>query len=77
MAKDLIDAYLLYYVKEHDDGHEDTELLGIFSTEENANRTLSKVIKTPEFKNTPNLFEISTCRVNRLGWIEGYITLDY
>lgn len=64
--------YLLYFVQEFDDGHEDVKLLGVFSSEENAEKALAIIKDIPEIKHIKNQFEIHEDKIGRLAWTEGF-----
>jgi hypothetical protein len=70
-------AYLLYFVYDFDDGHEDTILLGVFSSKEKAKNALSELKKKPEFKGLSKGFVIDKNTIDRVSWEEGYTTIDY
>jgi len=69
-------VYLLDYVYEFEDGHNEVKLLGVFSSEAEAKQALSNLMKNPKLKEISNLFTISENKIDRLGWIEGFITVD-
>lgn len=70
--KDLKKVYFLYFVHEFEDGHEDTVLLGVFSSKIKAKIALSNLVnKFMEKKLT--IFE---SRVGRISWEEGFVTLE-
>jgi len=67
--------FLLHYVYEFEDGHEDVKLLGVFSSKKKAQAALSDVIKIPELKKMKKNFIIDVDKINWLGWTEGFITI--
>ncbi|NGX31421.1 MAG: hypothetical protein K940chlam8_00789 [Chlamydiae bacterium] len=74
--KILKKVYLLHYVNEFEDGHDDVKLIGVFSSKEKAKRALKKIKKNPLLKRIHNKFEINECRIGLLGWTEGFVTFD-
>lgn len=69
-------AYLLFFVYEFKDGHEDIILLGIFSTKSKANEAISKLKKNPELKSMSKYLVIDENLIERVSWKEGYITVE-
>ena len=74
--KNLKKLFLLYFVYEFEDGHEDVKLLGTFSSKEKAKKALLNIKKIPELSKFKNNFVIDEDRVNFLGWTEGFITVE-
>ena len=66
--------YLLYFVQEFDDGHDDIKLLGVFSSQQSAEKALAIIKDIQEMKNIQNQFEIHEDKIGRLGWTEGFFT---
>jgi len=75
--KKLKKVFLLHYVYEFEDGHEDIKLLGAFSSREKAKKALSHIKKIPELKKIKKNFVIYSNRIDLLGWREGYIIVRY
>jgi hypothetical protein len=69
------DIYLLSHVHEFEDGHEDTKIIGIFSTREKAEAALDHVRNRPGFRDWPEGFDISEYGLDGLEWSEGYDTI--
>ena len=72
--------YFIYYVYEHEDGHEDTMVMGVFSTRKKAKEALEKICNLDEFKKVKRLkshFEIHDRQLEQLGWVDGYVTVYY
>jgi hypothetical protein len=70
-------VYLLEHLHEFEDGHEETKIIGIFSTREKAQAALDRVRDQPGFRERPEGFDISENEVDPdiLGWTEGYVTI--
>ncbi len=74
--KQLVKLYLLYFVYEFEDGHEDVMLLGLFSSKNKAlqaSRALKNKFGGGFFRKR---LVISESRINRLSWEEGFVTVD-
>jgi hypothetical protein len=70
-------VYLAQHVHEFDDGHEDVKMLGVFSSEENAQAAIARVKDQPGFKDTPEGFHVTEYQVDTesVGWGEGFVTV--
>lgn len=69
-------VYMLYHITKRVEGGDDEKLIGIYSTEENANAAVRRVRDMPGFKHAPEGFEIFEHVLDRDGWTEGYIAAD-
>ena len=78
-AFSMTTIYMLDHTHEFDDGHDDTKLIGVFSTREKAEAALERVRDQPGFRSHPEGFFIGECEIDpapdRLGWAEGYVTV--
>ncbi len=74
--QNLRKLFLLYYVYEFEDGHEDVKIIGAFSSKEQAKIGLSNIKKIPELKEAKKYFIIYENSINRLSWEEGFVTVD-
>lgn len=72
--KRLETLHYLYYVCEFDDGHEDTRLLGVFSSQQKAKDALLTIQTIPELHPLQNHFSLHERKINTLGWQEGFST---
>jgi hypothetical protein len=72
----LIKVFLLQHTHEFDDGHEDVKLIGVYSNRANAEKAQIAVRDQPGFRDTPEGFTISECRLDpeQPSWEEGYVT---
>ncbi|MBU2156924.1 MAG: hypothetical protein KJ989_20595 [Gammaproteobacteria bacterium] len=68
-------VYILHHVHDFADGHEDQKIIGVFSSEENAEAARDLVKTQPGFSNTPEGFEIAEWQLDRAGWLEGYVSI--
>ena len=64
-------AYVLTHSYEDDD-HEDTKLLGVFTSRELATEASKKLVALPGFRDWPDGFSVGEYEVDRLGWAEGF-----
>ena len=73
--KFLKKVYLLHFVYEFEDGHEDVILLGVFSSRKKARAALLRLENNFELKFIRNQFVIDENSIDRISWEEGYITI--
>ncbi len=52
-----------------------TRSIGVFTTQEAAEAALAQVRDQAGFKECPEGFEIAEWQLNRVGWLEGYVTI--
>ena len=69
-------VYLLHHVHEFDDGYEDFKLIGVFSSREYAFAAQRRVQDQPGFRDLPDGFTVSDCAVDRVEWLEGFVTMQ-
>ena len=69
--------YLLHFVHEFEDGHENVILLGIFSSEDEAKTSLAQLRQKPALSRCSDKFVISKTTLDKLSWEEGYTTVEY
>jgi hypothetical protein len=67
---------LLYHVLEDSEERESVKLLGIYSSQENAERAVESYKFLPGFVDYPDGFCISDTKVDRSGWDEGFVDLS-
>jgi hypothetical protein len=63
------------FVLEHsyeDNQHEDTKMIGVYSSQEKAKETIKKFKKLPGFKEYPNGFNIDEYEIDEDNWTEGF-----
>ena len=64
-----------FYILEHyykDNTHSSTKMIGIYSTEENAQKTIEELKKMPGFKKYPNGFIIQKYKLDEDHFINGF-----
>ncbi len=64
-------VYILWHSYE-DNEHEDSKLIGVYSTEESAESAKQKVVNQPGFKTYPKGFVIDQYEINKDHWVEGF-----
>ena len=67
--------YLLYFIEEFEDGHSDTKLLRVFSSQQKAENSVALIKCIPEMASIYDQFEIYKNKIDQLGWREGFVTL--
>ncbi|MCM1090827.1 MAG: hypothetical protein NC092_12425 [Butyrivibrio sp.] len=65
-------VYLLQHSYEMENGSEETKILGIFSSNLEAEKAIEKYKKLSGFKERPDDFYIDEYELNRKYWAEGY-----
>lgn len=69
-------VYLLWFVRERDEG-EDTELLiGVYETEGAAKAAVDRLRRKPGFVDLPEGFQIHTRELGQDSWTEGFVLDD-
>lgn len=64
-------VYILWHSYEDDD-HEDSKLVGVYTSQELAESAKQNVIKQPGFSTYPNGFVIDKNELNQDNWTEGF-----
>jgi hypothetical protein len=64
-------VYILWHSYEDED-HEDSKLIGVYSTEELAESAKLKVVNQSGFKTYPDAFIIDEYEINKDNWTEGF-----
>ena len=68
-------AYLLHHVYERPSGAEEIKLIGVYTSYGAAKAAKARVAPMPGFRDHPKGFEISKTRLDRDGWVEGFVTV--
>jgi hypothetical protein len=68
-----VEVFLLYHINELND--EDSKLIGVYSSQENAEKARQKTMALPGFINSPNSFLIDKCKLDEDHWQEGFVTV--
>ncbi len=70
-----MDVYVLQHVHEFKDGEEDVKMIGVYSTQEQAEAAVGRMRLQPGFSDTPKGFCIDRYPLDQDHWSEGYITV--
>ncbi|MEY2465888.1 MAG: hypothetical protein QOD03_409 [Verrucomicrobiota bacterium] len=57
-------------------GHDETKLIGIYSTRQSAEAAIERLSIQPGFRDKPEYFSIDEYAIDKDNWTEGYITLN-
>lgn len=71
----MMKVYLLQHVHSFDDGEEDVKLIGVYSSQENAEAAIARLSQLPGFSDAAAGFHIDEYRLDKDQWIEGYSTV--
>lgn len=63
---------VLWHVHAMPDGHEDTKLNGVYSTDQKAEQAIERLRAQPGFRDSPDSFEMSDYEVDKDYWAEGF-----
>lgn len=68
------------YIVQHaysgpNDTPEQIRLIGVYSTEDNARRAITRISSAPGFKDNLDGFHVERYRVGKDHWAEGYVTM--
>lgn len=72
-----MDVFLLWHVHEMPDGEEDSKLIGVYATAEDAEAARLRVLPQPGFRDLPEGFQVSQYTVGEDQWTEGYVTVTH
>ena len=68
-------VYILHHYYDELNGWEEVKFIGVFSSEEEAEKIIEEYKKLPGFKYRPNDFCISEYKIDVPAWTEGFITV--
>ena len=68
-------VYLLQHVHLLEDGAEDVKVIGVYSSREKANATITRLSQAPGFREATDGFHIDEYQLDKDQWVEGYSTL--
>jgi hypothetical protein len=66
-------VFLLWYLQAPDTADEDELLIGVYSTEKEANMAIERLKDRPGFADAPSGFQIHPYKINSDGWTEGFV----
>ena len=67
-------VYTLWHVYEYEPGEEEQKALGVFSSEEEAQKAIAHLVKQPGFIDHPNGFRIYPNTLGTTWWVNGFVT---
>lgn len=74
MTNQMTHVWLLQHVHVMLDEHEDVKVIGIFSSEKEAELAREKLSNLPGFMDSKDGFYIDKYAIDQIGWIEGFVT---
>jgi hypothetical protein len=71
-------VFVLQHSYEHDDGHDEVKMIGVYSSEEKARETVEKLKNAKGFCDYPiECFYIDEYEIDKDNWIEGFFSYRY
>jgi hypothetical protein len=70
----VVTVFLLQHALEDQDGNESAKLLGVYSSEQNAQTAIEHYRILPGFIDYPDGFCVSSSEVDKSDWNEGFVT---
>ena len=67
-------TFLVHHVHVLGNGVEDVKLIGVYSSEDKANKVISRLVQQPGFVGSPDGFSIDKYEVDEDHWSEGFVT---
>ena len=67
-------VYIVHHVQEIEDGDEEVKLIGIYSSQKNAEATVARLSEVTGFCDTRDGFHIEGYELNKDHWADGYIS---
>lgn len=71
------EVFILHHVHELTTGEEDIKLIGVYSTQQEAEDALNRVKDKPGFCDDIKGFTVNSYKLNRDGWTEGFFTYNH
>jgi hypothetical protein len=68
----MTEVYILQHTHDLNDDDQDIKLIGVYSTEEKAQKAISKLSSLPGFKDTLQSFYIDKYEIDKDHWSEGF-----
>ncbi len=72
-----MDVFLLWHVHEPPVGEDDVKLIGVYSSQELAERAKERVLSQPGFRDAPKGFQIDRYQLDQDHWTEGYVVVRH
>ncbi len=70
-------VYLLWYTRVLPDEEESVFLIGVYATQEDAERAKERALPKPGFRDAPEGFSIDEYTLGEDQWTEGFITITH
>jgi hypothetical protein len=70
-----MEVFVLQHVHTFDDGEEDVKMMGVYSSQEQAEAAIERLSKKPGFSDVPEGFVVDRYVVNQDCWTEGYVSM--
>jgi hypothetical protein len=67
-------VFLLWHVHEAEEGSEDSKLIGVYRTDEDAHAAIRRLRNQPGFRSFPKGFNIERYELNKDHWTEGFLS---
>ncbi len=71
----MMKVYVLQHEYEIAEGQDETKFIGVYSTKENAQTAISRLITLPGFAEHPDDFCIDEYETDQDHWTEGFVTM--
>lgn len=72
----LTQVFIVHHVHEFSDGHEDTKLIGVYTSENAAHEAVERLRSVEGFRDNPQGFTVDRYTVDRDNWTEGFVTIE-
>ena len=69
----MASVFVLQHIHCREDGSEDVKLIGVYSSHENADAAVARLICRPGFSEAPDGFHVDEYCVDQDHWGEGYV----
>jgi hypothetical protein len=70
-----MEVFVLQHVHNFDDGKEDVKMIGVYSSQEQAEAAIGRLCAKPGFSDALEGFSIDRYVVNEDNWTEGYVSV--
>ena len=68
-------VYLLWHTSIPDGENEDSKLIGVYSSRDQAEGALARICQLPGFSDNPSCFIIDIYNIDQDNWTEGFVTV--
>ena len=69
-------AFVLHHTREDEDGYDNDKLIGVYSSQERAERVIESYKGLPGFAEHPEGFSTSAYEIDKDHWTEGFVDLS-